>query len=65
MIRSILIIIVLAISYLAEGQIVESDKIEWANLKSYSAPEFKFTTDQIEYSCNNCRFRRELIIDLQ
>jgi hypothetical protein len=38
------------------AQLNESEKIDWENLKTYTAKSFVFKSDKITYSCNDCRY---------
>jgi len=38
------------------AQVVESEKIDWENLSTFSAKSFIFKSDQINYECKDCRY---------
>ncbi len=38
------------------GQTTESESIDWAHLKTFSAKGFEFKSDKISFKCGECRY---------
>ena len=54
--KYLLFVLFLATSISLNAQTVESEKINWGNLKTFSAKSFEFKTDSVTYKCTNCKY---------
>src|SRR6187402_1474308 len=39
-----------------KAQAPSGEKIDWNNLKTFSAKSFEFKTDNVTYKCSNCKY---------
>ena len=57
MIKNILLFVLIIIGHrISFAQIVESEMIDWENLKAFASKSFIFKSDQINYECKDCRY---------